>query len=548
MTKKNNNGFTLIEVLLALALISMVIIISTNLVIFATKTHNKTTKQYELQSSIRQATEKINKIVRYSKAVFAVPETFTSSTDKMDPGWDYFMVSEPDRNKIVSMEYDGDTKKHEENIIVPAEDNIIYKMFFTKSVEFDDEGKRKGESESMMSYKIYAYTIDNEGNEINEKLFYESTVESTNAVQVVDKGTEASPSIALAYRNDGKTSGKGKNQIAYISIIVDISGSMNELPDGTGGSNNEKVGSRIRRVRKALAGTENDRDEGIIQRFAKEENVFISLIPFSTTANYPNPSSYKEADGEQPIYEVYKEEDEEKLVSRIDLLKAFGGTNTGDGVRQAYNLHNDFRTKKSINEKDQVHHYMIMLVDGKSTYETKEREWVDNGEYEERGIFGKYEVWLPNGKVTESYYTKGGNIDIKLEDGPRSPYKEPNVPWLPDYGKKYGSKNEDIEYIAISGDGSESKTNLNKIGSNYIDYLGTLIQGFENGNGIKSYIIGYATDLSAHIDSIGLGIGTEEDNIYGYDDDDFDLEEIFKNIANDIMADFWIVSGPQIQK
>ena len=49
-----------------------------------------------------------------------------------------------------------------------------------------------------------------------------------------------------------------------------------------------------------------------------------------------------------------------------------GGTNTGDALRQAYHLHNDFRDrmKATIKPEDQVHHYIILLVDGETTYQT----------------------------------------------------------------------------------------------------------------------------------------------------------------------------------
>lgn len=105
----------------------------------------------------------------------------------------------------------------------------------------------------------------------------------------------------------------------------------------------------------------------------------------------------------------------------------------------------------------------------------------------------------------------------------------------------YGKKNSDKTGYFLTGDGSDVITD-----SGYESAIGSMIKLFESGNGVKSYIIGYAADLSDHIDTIGTKIGTESDHIYGYDDPGFDLDEIFKNIASDIMADFWLVSGPQI--
>jgi len=508
--RKYNKGFTLIELLLTLAITSIVIILSSNLINLGTKSHKLTVKEYDLQSAIRRVTEETTQIVRYSKAVFAVPQTFISNVNSMDPGWDYFMVS-PDGKRIVAMEYNG--VQHVERVLVSGQDKIKYEVFFEKEAS--------AKSDSVMKYKIYAYVIDDEGNKTRDKIVFESTVESTNAVQVVDKGTKASPSIALAYRNDGQTSGKGKNQIAYITIVVDVSGSMNQTPAGTGNSNSENSNARIKYVREALTGNADNPDTGIIQKFSKEDNIFISLVPFSTTGNYPNTTANTDPSARHPIYDVYDENKKNDLVNIIQNTKAEGGTNTGDGLRQAYNLHNDFRTRMSIKEEDQVHHYMILLVDGETTYETKKGNWNRSG----NGWFWDRYRWdFKASTLDPKYYLDKGNIDFLYQDNPRE--SNPNANY------------------AITGDGNKIITTS----SSYVTSVGNLIKNFEDGNGVKSYMIGYANNLGTHINSIGTSIGTEPNNIYRYDDPGFNLDEVFKNIANDIMSDFWLVAGPQIIK
>ena len=53
---------------------------------------------------------------------------------------------------------------------------------------------------------------------------------------------------------------------------------------------------------------------------------------------------------------------------------------------------------------------------------------------------------------------------------------------------------------------------------------------------------------SSDLNEIGAGMGTDPNKIYSYtNSSDFDISEVLQNIADDIMADFWIVSGPQIQ-
>ncbi|MGH4121807.1 MAG: prepilin-type N-terminal cleavage/methylation domain-containing protein [Clostridium sp.] len=544
-------GFTLIELLLTIAITSLVIILSANLLNLGIRSHKLTVKEYNLQSSIRRVTEETTKIVRYSKAVFAVPITFISNTNSMDPGWDYFMVSS-DGKRIVSMEYNG--VQHEERVLVSGQDKIKYEVFFEKEAS--------AKSESVMKYKIYAYIIDDKGNKTREKIVFESTVESTNAVQVVDKGTKASPSVALAYRNDGQTSGKGKNQMAYVTVVVDVSGSMNQTPAGEGSVSKEKSSSRIRYVREALTGNADKQQEGIIQQFSKEENIFISIVPFSTTGNYPNPTDNMEPGDRHPIYNVYDESQEKNLVEVIKKTKAVGGTNTGDGLRQAYNLHSDFRRIKSIKEEDQVHHYMILLVDGETTYETEIGNWVDNGEYrynntdrEDNKYYQNY-LWRTEWSFLNSkYYLDSGHYNFSsIKDEPTTfinsehrGYSGSGTRWDPYidyYNDYYGKRNSNIvDALRLYGNGNTVITN-----SQYVTSVGNLIKNFEDGNGVKSYMIGYANNLGTHINSIGTSIGTKSENIYRYDKPGFNLDEVFKNIANDIMSDFWLVSGPQIKK
>lgn len=576
--KKNTQGFTLVEVILAVALISLVIILSSNILIFGTNSQKLTVKEYSLQSELRRAAEQTNELIRYSKAVFAVPEPFVSSVSAMDPGWSYLMVS-PDGKRIVTMEYDDSLNKHVEKVVVGESESIIY------SISFDQDEEANGDT--VLKYKIHAYNTDDAGNKDSEKLLFETTVETINAIQVADKGTELSPSIALAFRSDGQTSGKGKNQIAYITIIVDISNSMNLTPDGGGSTTSENSNARIKNVRNALVGDGTSSGKGIIQLFSKEENVFISLVPFANTANYPSPHANSNPAGQHPIYEVYENSDSNSLITLIKETKADGyqtakygsgqgGTNTGDGLRRAYYLHDTFRARMSANgtpidDKDQVHHYMILLVDGETTYQTGYYRYDDNGFYTYSGNDQKigndwYERfnWRTDWVATKkSDFLLDGNISMDRlsnytptsESLTRNRYYNGTINykydrrgrWYDDSYNgnivEYGKENGGFDRAIITGDGSNTIYN-----SSYINSVGSKIQDFEGSTGIRSYLIGYASGLTNNINYIGDKIGTESSYRYTYNSSDFNLDEIFRNIATDIMADFWLAAGPQIIK
>lgn len=566
-------GFTLVELLIAVALITVVIIVSMNMFFFGTNAHKLTFKEYEIQSDVRIATEQVTNIVRYSKAVFGVPYPFVESTSKMDPGWSYFMVS-ADGKRIVSMDYNDTTKVHEEKIIVEEQDNIEYKMTFEKD--------KNAKNDNVMIYKIYAQVVDENGNKVRDKIVFESTVESVNAIQVADKGTDAAPSIALAYRNDGQTSGKGKNEIAYITIITDVSGSMAANPAGEyvrdkwgdivydeNGLYKEHDNARIRFVREALAG--DGKKEGIIQFFSKEENIYLSLIPFSTTANTPNPMDNSEPNRTHDIYDVFNVEHSSDMKRMANSLVAYGGTNTGDALRQAYHLHNDFRDrmKATIKPEDQVHHYMILLVDGETTYQTNNHIIKDVGKYEKEtysrnGNRYDYYKYVPKVEfeVILNEFTSKGNVSASRFNYPETIVRgEPKKNYYYSRNKPYGliipEKTpifQNITELGLYGDGRTIIKNASSIKT-----MGNLIKSFDDGNGIGSYLIGYASGLEGEIGYIADSIGTPENIVnpqdstqnktyrYLYNNKDFDVSDILKQIANDIMADFWLATGPQIQ-
>lgn len=543
---KNKQGLTVLELVISIAIASILIVVSINLLRVTSLTHSQSLKEYDLQSSIRIATEEANKIVRYSKAVFAIPQTFVESTDKMDPDWNYYMVSR-DSKRIVSMEYSEDKGKFVERVLVPEQKNIEYEVFFEK----DSDAK----ADNVMKFIITAYIVDSKGNRTDEKIVYETSVESVNAVQVVDRGTGinkgAAPSLALAYRSDGQTAGKGRNDFAYITLIVDLSSSMNKTPDDkTPSSRNGK--SRIELVKQALTGYGTN-GEGIIQKFSKEDNIYISFVPFSVTANYPVLNANTQDAGRHEIYDIYREEDKNELISIIDgiYIPDGQGTNTGDGIRRAYHLHNNFRGEMEemlrqkmeetfgdrdgeVDEDYPIHHYTILLVDGKSTYDVKNGIWNRNIYGNSRN--GYYYRWDWTAATRNPiYYLEDGDIKITTPSNYIHTAQQTTDPGV---------------NHSINGTGIENKTNLDNIGTKYVAAVGELIRNFKDlgkDEEIKSYIIGYANDLRPNINDIGTAIGTNPEKIYAYDDPGFDINEVFRDIANDILADFWVVTGPQIQ-
>lgn len=339
-----NKGFTLVELIIAMALLSIIIALSFSVLNFSGKAFKVSTEEYELQSSMRLAVEEVNNIVRYSTALFTVPES-SFEEDNLTAGWDYFGVRNVKVNdnpkviesEIVIYKYDGDTDTHIPQVIVPAKENITYDLFFYKTSPHDKD--------KLLKFIIEAsIKKNNSGDEGAKKVTIESKTEALNALQVVDRGTNLSMATAIAYRSDDRPD----SIVGHIAMVLDTSGSMDWNLQGYGAS--EKKKKRINILKKEA--------KELISSFAKEDNVDISLVPFATSANRPRP--FRNAQLK-----------EEELTEKIDALEAIGGTNTGDGLRRAYyqlKSHNE-----ELIEGTTANNYIIVLVDGVTTFYSAKR-------------------------------------------------------------------------------------------------------------------------------------------------------------------------------
>lgn len=479
-------GFTLIELLVGLALISIIISISMSLILFSNRSHAMVAKEYEIQSAIRLAAEETNRIVRFSSALFAVPKDYfhVSDLSKLDAGWHYFGVSE-DKKSIVKYTYvvEASIGKHVTTVIVPPKDNIEYELVFKKTSSASDE--------SMLEVKIVAHVM-NGTVRTNKKIEIGTEIEALNALQVIDKGTMSSPAIALAYRGEERP--VGREVVAAITMVLDVSGSMNDKMDGTSASHVSD--RRITKVKNALVGyTYNGvQVEGMVNAFAKEENIEIAIIPFATSGNYDNPRSSTVIEGgKHPFYSVSKEMSQKNdLISKINALTASEGTNTGDGMRQAYYRNIKFATEnvsaKGYSGSAEIRNYMIILVDGETTLATA-----------------------------------NGSNSYKTDDGPVSTLSRLNT------------NSTTFNHIGIIGNGSTPATNT----ANYVREIGALIKS----SGIKVYVIGYAPGITSGINLIATETGAIK--VYNYSEN-MNLDEIFAEIKTNIMEDIWHISGPTI--
>lgn len=455
---KKNNGFTLIEIIITLALMGIVLASAFGIMQFGYKLQSKTISEYDVQVSTRLVSDNVNKISRYSTAVFTIPKnSFTES--KLTDGWNYIGIM---NNEIVTYTFSliGGVPTHTKEVLIPVDPNIDYKIVFNESTEDHDNKILKFSIQGFV--KGVVASLDAEGNPI-PYISISSQVESLNSLQVIHKGTDLDPAVALAFRGDDRTAPEIQQilPVAQVAMVLDRSGSMNWKMDG---SNTWTESERRISILKEAA-TE------LINSFQASDNpVSISLVPFSTTANYTK--SFKSAQTEAT-----------SLKADINALVADGGTNTGDGIRRAYQnilagrSNPDYATKV-------VSDYIIILVDGVTTFGTR----------------------TSSSNSNSAFMTADGNVPSD-------------------------------QYVYGLGNALD-----NTHGTPYVNLIGNQIKA--DGN-IKVYVIGFSSRTSdlGSVDDIVAATGAAPKFLAGDIDE---LKLAFGEIQQDILNDLWYISGPDL--
>lgn len=341
MMKKNDKGFTLIEIIIAMAIMSLVGLVAFSILRFADKMVKLSSDEYEFQFATRSVLDSTSKTIRYSSALFTIPKS-SFRADNLCDGWDYIGLQEvvitPASGstpavkgfEVIKYQFDDTTNTHVPSVIMPAQVGTSYEFVFNKINPQDVD--------SLLQFTIKKYTegrVDEFGNPAPE-LSIISEVEAKNALQVIDLGSVLDPAIAVAFRLQDRTT----NVVGHVAMVLDKSGSMSDnLAGGT-------YGTKRITILKNEATT-------LINSFAKEENVDIQLVPFATSANNPN-----------PFYSAKTQTS--SLLNIVNNLTALGGTNTGDGLRRAYRglvAHN-----AAAGPGVKCSNYLIVLVDGVTTF------------------------------------------------------------------------------------------------------------------------------------------------------------------------------------
>lgn len=476
---KNKKGITLIELVIAMALLGIVIAMSFSMINFGNIVTKKSSDEFDIQSSTRLVTEYTNQIARYSTAAFTIPKS-SFKENKLDEDWNYIGVLD---GNIVQYEANPSTGLHTKTVLAEATESVYYEIVFKKA-ENDYFDKN-------VSYVIQGFIKDKpiEYDEYGNKIGHINIVSQTealNSLQVIHNGTYADPAVAFAYRSDDRSD--PQRPAAYISMVLDMSGSMTSNMRGNSTSN--LADRRIAYLKNSLT--------SLVDQFsASKYSSNISLVPFSDAANNP-----------RPMFDVTTASGKMNVMNFINSMTAVGGTNTGDGIRRAYYQIANSRSADTISKE-----YMIILVDGETTAHTR----------------------VSTNNSNSAYWTANGNIVISQWHN--SSYRNGNV-----YGMGYLPNNVTHDpgsdgYVTRIGDIIEAET------LNGEQRIKTFVIGFSNNP--DDY--GSLNNIADAVSATGY---TDDSGVYHKfftAGNEGELNLIFESLHGLILSDLFHIDGPVLQ-
>lgn len=485
----NNKGFTLVEVLVVLVIMGMVTTMIFNLLFFGFDVFNMTSDEYALQSNVRLAMQKTDHLVRYSSALFAVPDM-----DYKDAEWNYVGVSD-DQTRIVSYTWDSGSNTHIETTMAGPFEGITFSMGFSKSNRLSTDN----------TLELFFESHGSDGS--SRRFNIQSGYEALNALQVIDYGTDLRPATALAYRN-GTSSYENYNLIVNIAMVLDTSGSMDWDLNGNTIKTGSSTLSRIDILQTQVA--------ALIDMFADNDNadvnINISLVPFGSYAK--SPSSF---------YNVKNSSEKSQLKNILNNLTASGSTNTGDGLRRAYyQLDTKSRSDMAGAGADTiVKNYTIILVDGvTNTHSMKNTSSTSTSigciKWNSRGVCTK------TGNVTtttwqQQYYTESATVG-NCTFTPTSTGCTPGYVW-----------------------GNDGNSTSNE----YVNQMGARLS---DSSFVENYLVSFAmSKTTSQISFIATATTTPEDRIY-YATDADSLGLSFTEIQMSINNELWRFLGPKLEE
>jgi prepilin-type N-terminal cleavage/methylation domain-containing protein len=478
---KSKKGFTLVELIISLALVALVLSLSLNFLLPAIKLPAKAMNEYEVQSSLRLVTQQITSIIRDASATFAL---YRVNQNNLTAGWNYVIPS-TDHTSIIEYKWNGTT--HVPRTITSSQTGVTFDLVFSKL--------NPSNADNLLEFKIEA-TVNGQTREIK------SEVEALNSLQVIDRGSTTYPSNSLAYRNDARPTQISDVQAA-ITMVLDTSGSMGYRMSGTNDASDTSTDATKHSRLKKLKAEANR----LLTGLSANPNIYASIVPFNSQAN--NPSGMMQVQNNAGTTG--------NLTKIINNLVANGGTNTGDGLRRAYYILNQYNATITTST---IKNFMIILVDGTTTFSSA------------------HKVNATGSTINSMDYVMGDKS-------------------IGDFWITWSSDSKFNMYNKIYADGGYTGlgNSLDSWGTTYVNEIGKLIKNYSVLNNITKepivvYVIGFSANSNDYgsLNDIGTSTNAEinpsTNKRYFEANDSLALQTIFEAIQKDINDSLWHIGGP----
>lgn len=332
----NRRGMTMVELLVAMVLFSVVISAAWPMVHYSLRSHREARDELALQSDMRLAAESISTFARHGTVSFLWPRS-TYAAKGLTAGWNYLLL-EDNNTKLVNWRWNASTNSHEAFVLAEATDRVYYGLEFSNY----------GSLEPRLKFRLDAF--DSFTDQL--LLSLESELGALNAFLVDDSGTDVNPSAVLVYKDAPRPVPQTQvtqTQVGIaITLVLDVSGSMAWNMSGGGATAGNP--SRLSILK--------SKTFDLLDNFKTIGKVYVAIVPFSTNANptASHPQAFLSIDDPAAF---------QTLRNQVTALTAGGGTNVGDGIRRAYHHHASYAATYPDAE---TLHYMMLLMDGNPTY------------------------------------------------------------------------------------------------------------------------------------------------------------------------------------
>lgn len=510
---KKRIGISLVEILCAMVILSLITLAAVYLLDMGAKSNAAAVKEFDLQSSARTAMETVTNKIRYSTAVFIIPESGFKE-DNLENGWDYVGVLKTDEglNEIVMFQYVQDSVTgswyHKKTVLLRGQENFVFDLEFTKQDE--DYKSRLIE---------YIFSIYQNGEEC---WILGSEAEAMNSLQVVNWGTAANKGRAIAYQSMERETQK---TIGRVALVLDVSGSMTQSFVGNTTPVNERHKAM---VQSALE---------LLDTFKEYDNIEVAIIPYSTSADFS--ALLADKYGTSNYAFLNAQSDYTKLCNIVNSLKPEGGTNTGDGLRRAYYA---FLDDDSVG-MERTSDYIVLLSDGDMTLATMKAlpvysagaklttgDIVDRNFHIDPGNAPNTNYGLLLGTTGSSYFnTTTGEIKRSTVDSK-----------IKGYGSYFSSTVYNQLAGCIYGIGNPSIGAIDVYSKGYVDSMGSLLRTY----GVTPYFVAVSSSVSTKgKEIVKKAFGINDSSVY-HPLSQAELLNAFKSIGDDIVNNLWFINGP----